>query len=144
MSLPEFKRSLSTNSYPANDGGRSYLDKYQPSRRRAMTLVNDERDSNDDQFLPIRSSDHHFRSPFQRSNSISGPEPNFGGIIKRSIGQLFNAATVNTSLATATIQKSVPKVKCVSSMGSSKKNGNDRNEHIKDHMVSFLCESAIR
>lgn len=140
---PEFKRSFSTNSYGYN----KYNDKYTDvnTRRRTMTVANDDRDS----FFPFAFgfNNHYQSSPFKRSNSISngsvGNDPNFGGIIKRSIGQLFNAATVNTSLATVNIQKSVPKVKCISSVDSNRKNGTDR-ENITDHMVSYLCENAIR
>lgn len=109
-------------------------------RRRTMTVSSENYSFGDNSSTPS-----YQQSPFRRSNSISGgAEPNFGGIIKRSIGQLFNAATVNTSLATATIQKSVPKVKCVPSMQTARRNSHDRNEQITDHMVSYLCESAIR
>lgn len=139
---PEFKRSFSTNSYSHN----KYNDKYTDvnTRRRTMTVANDDRDS----FFPFAFGfNNHHQSPFKRSNSISngslGNDLNIGGIIKRSMGQLFNAATVNTSLATANIQKSVPKVKCISTVEQMRKNGTDR-EHITDHMVSYLCENAIR
>lgn len=112
-------------------------------RRRTMTVSSDIYSFGGDNNKS--STPNYQQSPFRRSNSISGgAEPNFGGIIKRSIGQLFNAATVNTSLATATIQKSVPKVKCVPTIQTARRNSNERNEQITDHMVSYLCESAIR
>lgn len=157
LSPPDYKRSFSSGSYSSsissnastnnrfndsnNNNNNDYFKGF--TRRRTLTVGNE----NDNTFT---FNNDHFQSPFQfqRSNSLSnGSEPNFGGIIKKSIGQLFNAATMNTSLATAPIQKSVPKVKCVSTFDTSnfaRRNSNERSDQIKDHMVSYLCESAIR
>lgn len=156
LSPPDYKRSFSSGSYSSsissnastnnrfNDSNNNNNDYFKGfTRRRTLTVGNE----NDNTFT---FNNDHFQSPFQfqRSNSLSnGSEPNFGGIIKKSIGQLFNAATMNTSLATAPIQKSVPKVKCVSTFDTSnfaRRNSNERSDQIKDHMVSYLCESAIR
>ncbi|XP_027194895.1 uncharacterized protein LOC113789543 [Dermatophagoides pteronyssinus] len=128
------------SSYPEGHSDNNDQSVPYAGRRRTMTVSSDIYS-----FGEKPSTPSYQQSPFRRSNSISGgAEPNFGGIIKRSIGQLFNAATVNTSLATATIQKSVPKVKCVPSIQTARRNSHDRNEQITDHMVSYLCESAIR